>query len=295
MNATLLYQTNALLGEGAIWDHVENKLYWVDIEGCTFNIYDVGRNKNKVYNVQKTVGTVVPVNSNTVLLALEDGLAFLNLTDGTIAYQLSWPLHEENKRFNDGKCDGQGRFWVGSLTKGQGTGSNKLYCVTPNFTITEKLNNLTISNGIAWSVCGNYMYHIDTPTSQVIKYDFDYHTGAISNPQIIIKVPPEDGYPDGMTIDANGKLWIALWDGFCVAQYNPETGQLLQKVMVPAPKVTSCAFGGEKLDKLFITTASCEMTSEELAQYPLSGSLFVADTGVTGVRSNFFGLDDISA
>ena len=289
MDADLIYKTNAILGEGAIWDFFNKKLYWIDIEAGVFNIYDPAIHSNISYPTNKRVGTVVPVAHNKVLLALEDGMAFLNLPGGEIEYQLKTDIHHSNKRFNDGKCDADGRFWVGSLTMGNATADNKLYCLTPDFNLTEKLDGLTISNGIAWSADKSTMYHIDTPIGEVSRYDFDPISGQIANKKVIIKVPEEQGYPDGMTIDSEGTLWIALWDGFGVARYDPHTGKQLQKINVAAPKVTSCAFGGENLDQLFITTASCEMTEDELIQYPLSGSLFVAQPGVSGLGCFKFG------
>lgn len=286
MTAKLAYKTNALLGEGAIWNSNSKTLYWVDIEGCTFNCYNPDLNVNRVYNTGKRAGTVVPVDDQNVLIAVEDGLALLNLINGRISYKLKTDIHLEGKRFNDGKCDPQGRFWVGSLTTENATGDNKLYSVGSDLKLIEKLSNLTISNGIGWSADSSRMYHIDTPTAEISQYDFDKATGKISNKKVIIKVNPTDGYPDGMTVDSEDMLWVALWDGFGVVRYNPTTGHLLQKIEVPAPKVTSCTFGGEDLDQLFITTATCEMTNEELEQYPLSGSLFVADVGIKGCKSN---------
>jgi hypothetical protein len=136
---------------------------------------------------------------------------------------------------------------------------------------------------ITWNIDKNAMYYIDTPTSKVVKYKFDSSSGQISDAETIIEIPTEMGYPDGMTIDNDGMLWIALWDGFGVARFDPDTGTLLQKINVPAPKVTSCAFGGENLDTLFITTARVEMSKHALEKYPLSGSIFAAKTGVKGL------------
>ncbi|MEO7216477.1 SMP-30/gluconolactonase/LRE family protein [Mucilaginibacter sp.] len=288
MNASLLLNFNAVLGEGAIWDYDNQKLYWVDIEGRLFNVYDPLTQKNSVYNVHKRIGTVVPCANNKVLVALQDGIATLDLLTGEIEYKLNTGIHQENKRFNDGKCDPQGRFWVGSLTVGNATSDNKLYSLTSDFKLAEHLTGLTISNGIAWSADSSLMYHIDTPTGEVSQYDFDKSTGSIANKRVIIKIPSTEGYPDGMTIDSEGMLWIALWDGFGVGRYDPQTGKQLQKVNVPAPKVTSCAFGGKNLNQLYITTASCEMSEDELNEYPLSGSLFVVETTVVGCRSHRF-------
>jgi sugar lactone lactonase YvrE len=132
------------------------------------------------------------------------------------------------------------------------------------------------------------MYFIDTPTSSVQAFEYDDTTGGISNREVVIKIPPEEGYPDGMSIDANDNLWIALWGGKAVAQCDPETGKILQKVYVPAPNVSSCAFGGKDLKTLYITTAREGLSKEQLKKYPLSGGLFAIELPTKGVPANFF-------
>lgn len=291
MKADLLLEIKAALGEGAFWNNKSQKLYWIDIEGKTFNVFDPYSGINNAYNTHKRVGTVVSKTSNSVLLALEDGLATLNLDNGQIIYDLKTDIHSKGNRFNDGKCDPQGRFWVGTLTIGQATNDNKLYCYDKGLFV-EKVSGLSISNGIVWTNDNLTMYHIDTPTSEIVKYDFDPLNGNISNRQIVIKIPAVDGYPDGMAIDAEGMLWVALWDGFGVARYNPKNGKLLQKIDVPVPKVTSCAFGGANLQTLYITTASAEMSDAEVMQYPLSGSLFSIETNIQGLSANEFKVYD---
>lgn len=289
MEAKLILDAKAKLGEGALWDSANERLYWVDIEGKYFHCYNPVTAENKSFPTSKRVGTVVPVGNNEVLLALEDGLATLNMTNGKIAYKLDTQVHHNyNRRFNDGKCDPQGRFWVGSLSMDGVQQVSSLYCVDDGFSLEEKITDVSISNGIIWSLDGKLMYHIDTPTGKVMQYDFESDTGDVSNGRVVITIPEEMGYPDGMTIDSNGMLWIALWDGFAVVQYNPHTGALLQTVKLPVPKVTSCAFGGIDLNTLFITSASVEMTDEELLKYPLSGGLFMVNLNTTGVRANYF-------
>jgi sugar lactone lactonase YvrE len=289
MQAKLLLDAKSLLGEGSLWDWKSNRLYWVDIEGLTLNVYDPVAIENKVFGVGKRIGTVVPETQQSVLIALEDGIAALDLATGEIEYRVETDIHKQyNRRFNDGKCDPHGRFWVGTLSMDGKREVSSLYCIGPDFNIEEKITGVSISNGITWSLDGDSMYYIDTPTQQIVQYDFDKHAGHISNGRVIIEIPEEMGSPDGMTIDADGMLWIALWDGFAVVQYHPETGRLLQTVSVPAPKVTSCAFGGDNLDELFITTASVEMTDEELEKYPLSGGLFSVKVNARGVPAHVF-------
>ncbi len=291
INARILFDARALLGEGAIWDHLLKRLYWVDIEGMCFNVFNPATLENKTYNTEKRIGSVVPINSNAVLVALEDGLAIINLTNGAIEYKCKTQIHlTHNKRFNDGKCDPNGRFWVGTLSMDDIREVSALYCVKDDFTLEEKITGVSISNGIVWNADGSLMYYIDTPTGEIVQYDFEGKSGHISNKKLVVKIPEEIGYPDGMTIDIDGMLWVALWDGFGVVKINPFTGQLLQKVDLPVPKVTSCAFGGENLDTLFITTARTQMSEKELEDYPLSGAIFTANVNTKGLPAFNFNL-----
>jgi len=291
MNAKLQLHVNAQLGEGALWSELNKKLYWVDIEGRTFNMFDPVVSENKAFPTNKRVGTVVPIDSNNVLLALEDGIATLNLLNGTIKYQIETNIHQNyNRRFNDGKCDPKGRFWVGTLSMDGIREVSSLYCISRDFAFEEKISGVSISNGIVWSTDESFMYYIDTPTNQIVQYDFHSHSGDIKNKKVVIEIPFDMGSPDGMTIDEEGMLWVALWDGFGVVRCDPLTGKILQKINVPAPKVTSCAFGGENLDTLFITTASVEMDDEELQKYPLSGAIFAIDVNVKGLSAKHFTL-----
>jgi sugar lactone lactonase YvrE len=289
MEAELILNAHAKLGEGAIWDTLTERLYWVDIEGCKFNIFDPVSLENIVYATNKRIGTVVPVDTHSVLVALQDGIAFIDLSNGTMRYHIATDVHKShNKRFNDGKCDPKGRFWVGTLSMDGVPEVSSLYCIDHKLSIEEKIAGVTISNGIVWNFDSTAMYYIDTPTKKIVKYDFDLQSGQISNPEVVIQIENNMGFPDGMAIDSEGMLWIALWDGFCVARYNPQNGELMQKVNVPAPKVTSCAFGGENFDRLFITTASVEMTDDELTRYPASGGIFVANVNIKGAPTHRF-------
>jgi len=289
MDAVLAFKANAKLGEGAIWNVDNQKLYWVDIEGQCFNIFDPATGDNIVYKTGKRVGTVVPINANTVLTALEDGIATIDLEKGSVDYVLNTDIHKvNNRRFNDGKCDPRGRFWVGTLSMDGIANVSSLYCIDKDFNLSERISGVSISNGIAWSIDGSLMYYIDTPTGEVVQFDYNLENGTIANKKLIIKITEQDGYPDGMTIDGQGMLWVALWDGFGVVQIDPSTGNILQKINIPAPKVTSCTFGGPNLDQLYITTARVEMTEDDLLKYPLSGSIFIADIKVTGLRANHF-------
>lgn len=287
--ATLEYEIAADLGEGAFWNHETQTLFWVDIEGKLLHIYDPETKVNRSFPTPSRIGTVVPQNDTTAVVALEDGIYLMDLQTGALSLlsDVEAELHEN--RFNDGKCDPNGNLWVGSMRMDESQASAALYRVNSEGETKKMLENITISNGIVWSNDHTKMYYIDTPTTKVRVFDYDKATAEISNEQTVIEVPATMGYPDGMAIDAEGMLWVALWNGNSVVRYHPETGAVLQKIEVPAHNVTSCAFGGKDLSILYITTASRDMNASEKMQYPLAGSLFQVVPGVKGVKSNFFG------
>lgn len=286
MEAKLLFENTALLGEGPIWNHETQQLYWIDIEKRQLHLYTPETNEDNFFSTGERVGTVVPIESGGALVALENGLHSMDLQDGELTF-IANPL-EDSIRFNDGKCDPLGRLWVGSMHLQGKKGAASLYMMDQNQQITQKLDSVTISNGIIWSLDNSTMYYIDTPTRQVKAFDYDIESGEISSPRVVINVPQENGAPDGMTIDEEGMLWIGHWGGGMVGRYNPETGEMVQKIEVPALNVTACAFGGENLDKLYITTATIGMSEEQMEEYPQAGGLFVAEPGVKGVPADFY-------
>lgn len=276
------------LGEGAIWHPGQEALMWVDItEGRVF-MYKPGEGMVKNIELESMVGTVVPATKDYLAVAAQEtGITGIK-EDGTTEMLTGFPKDaESNVRFNDGKCDPEGRLWVGTMHKQAQQGAGKLYMLEDD-SLHVKESGVTISNGIVWDTDIQVMYYIDTPQQSVYAYDYDRETGEISNRRVVIEIPEESGSPDGMAIDAEGKLWIAHWGGHGVYRWDPENGELLQKIEVPAPNVTSCAFGGKDLETLYITTAKEGLSEEQLAEFPLSGSLFVKDTGIKGTESNLF-------
>ena len=279
----------ALLGEGAFWDYRNNWLFWVDIEGKQVNMYDPLTGQNRAIPVPSRVGTVVPQTDSTAVVALEDGVYLLNLIKEELSLISDVEADIPTNRFNDGKVDPLGNLWVGSMRLDESAPTAALYRVDYKGTTTKMLTGITISNGIVWSADKRTMYYIDTPTGKIRAFDFDPDKAAISNERTVVDVAPELGYPDGMTIDENDHLWVALWNGNAVACFDPDSGELIGKIAVPAHNVTSCAFGGPNLDLLYITTASIDMTPQEIDNYPMAGSVFVVSPGVKGVKGTFFG------
>lgn len=288
LKATLVLDAKTILGEGAIWHPKEKKLYWIDIEGKNLHIFNPTTKEDVLIALGSRVGTVVPVKSGGVLVALQSGIHKLNIKTG-ILQLLKNPLPDTvSLRFNDGKCDPSGRFWVGTMALDARKKGAVLWRIDKDKSVHLMLDSVTISNGIVWTADKKTMYYNDTPTGTIQGFDYDNQTGNISNRRISVTIPRGNGAPDGMTIDADGNLWVALWGSGTVGKFNPNTGEMLQKIMVPAPNVSSCAFGGKNLDTLYITTARVWVSKEKLLEFPLSGGLFCVKPGVHGVPAEFY-------
>lgn len=283
----LVVDAKTELGEGSIWDPKEKKLYWVDIEGKALHLFDPVSGKDQSFSVGARIGTVVPVRGGGALVALQNGIHAIDTRTGKLRLLIN-PLMDTALRFNDGKCDPAGRFWVGTLALDNRRKGAVLYRFDKDKSLHLMLDSVSISNGIVWTKDKKTMYYNDTPTMTVQAFDYNNATGELSNRRVAIRIPRGAGSPDGMTIDADDKLWIALWGGGAVGRFDPLTGELLQKINVPAPNVSSCAFGGDRLETLYITTARAWVSNSKLAEFPLSGGLFSVKPGVHGVAANFY-------
>lgn len=284
----LVLDAQAQVGEGAIWHGPRQVLYWVDISAGYLHCHDPAANTHRKFNIGRMVGTVVPRRSGGVILALDNGFASFDLDTETLTPIADPESHLPGNRFNDGKCDPAGRLWAGTMGLNPTTPSGHLYCLHADLSVHHHLDTITISNGLAWSLDQQTMYFIDSPTQHVVAFDFDVAAGTLSNKRVVIEVPPAEGLPDGMTIDAQGKLWIALWGGHQVAQWDPVSGKRLRQILVPASQVASCAFGGPDLDVLYITTARIGLSEAALVNQPNAGGLFKIKPGVQGIPAYEF-------
>ncbi|AOZ94175.1 SMP-30/gluconolactonase/LRE family protein [Paenibacillus crassostreae] len=278
----IVVQTNSLLGEGPSWDADHHRLLWVDIEGHLLHIYYPKIGENETYNIGQPIGAVVPYCEDEVVVALYDGIHKYRLSTGELTLIANPEQHLSNNRFNDGKCDPKGRLWVGTMSMNGQAEQGSLYCLDLDLSIRKVLENVSISNGLGWSPDYSTMYYIDTPTRQVDAFDYDLETGMISNRRLVITMPDDAGDPDGMTVDAEGMLWIAEWNGERVAQWNPNTGEKLSEIVIPSGHVTSCVFAGDDLQDLYISTARIGMDDEQMKEQPLSGNLFRIRTEMKG-------------
>ena len=293
IDAEVIHRRPSTLGEGSIWDAARQRLYWVDIIEHRVFCFDPETGINQEFDVGEEVGTVVLTRNDKLLLALRSGLFVLDPMTGKLSALTDPRLSADEGRFNDGKCDPEGRFWVGTMAEGpEAEGKAALYCLNADLTATRKFGNVTCSNGLCWSGDNQTFYYIDTPTYQVVAFDFDAPTGALENRRVAFELTRAEGAPDGMTIDAEGQLWIALFDGGKVLRVDPRTGTRTFQMNVPGGgNVTSCAFGGKDLDQLYITTARVGLSPEDSATLPDAGSLFVAKLPFGGVPAHRFAAD----
>jgi sugar lactone lactonase YvrE len=287
-NVELVIDSKSELGEGAIWNYKTGELMWINIKGKILNFYNPLNGTNREMLTGQMIGTVVPTESGDVLVALQNGIYAFDIKTGSKKLLADPEADAPNNRFNDGKCDPAGRFWAGTMSTINEKNAGKLYRFDSDTTIHPMIEKVSISNGIVWSLDKTKMYYIDTPTQKVMAYDYNNESGEISNPKTAVEVPVEMGSPDGMTIDADGNIWVALWGGSAVACWNPETGELIRTIDVPAKNITSCAFGDDDLGTLYITTAREGTSEEDLVLFPKAGGVFKTRPGVKGVEAFFF-------
>lgn len=276
------------LAEGPVWH--DGALWWVNIPAGELHRVGVSpagaAGGHERREIGRMLGAAVPVagEAGRWLLAAQDGFAWLDWATGATTPILDPPARAVETRFNDGKCDPAGRFWAGTLHLRGEEDRAALYVLDGGLRVREAVSPVSLSNGLAWSGDGATMYYIDTPTRRVDAFDFDAATGAISRRRGVFDLSEQglDGYPDGMTIDAGDRLWVATWGASAVLCIDPKSGRLVEQVRVPATQVSSCCFGGAGLDELFITTAAQGLPAEQRAAQPHAGGIFRARPGVKG-------------
>ena len=273
-------------GEGPIyWD---NHLLYVDIEGHSLIRLNPETQEEEIWEMGERIGTVVPTLNEDFICAGDSGIYRFDPSNGQKT-NLADPEAKKrpDNRFNDGKCDPSGRFWAGTISTVKKEGDANLYQLDQSGLLTLQVSGVTNSNGICWNTSKTEMYYIDTPTQKVVTYEYDDQTGKLGGSRVAVDFRDlnTEGSPDGMTIDEEGMLWVALCHGGAVVQVNPETGELLQKVELPCVETTACAFGGSNLDRLFVTTGIHKTLHEKEA-----GKVFVIDgLGVSGVPALPYG------
>lgn len=278
-------QARARLGESPVWDAAHQRLYWVDIYNHRVHQFDPATGADRCFEVGDVVGPLALAGDQRLLIGQRDRIAFLDTQTATVTPIRPVEADKPNNRLNDGKCDPQGRFWFGSVSREPHQAS--LYRYDPDGTLQVMETGLTISNGLGWSPDGTTFYLTDSAPHKIYAYDFDGETGSIHNRRVLVDLSHESVEPDGLTIDAEGYLWSALWNGWRIVRFDPE-GKEFMRVELPVQCPTSCTFGGEHLTDLYITTASVGLSQEEIENSFYSGDLFCLKTDIVGMPSSSF-------
>jgi sugar lactone lactonase YvrE len=286
MNIDLVLDVKAELGEGPLWDAASQRLLFVDIMRGHVHEFDPVSGADRVFEVGEPVGALTPTRRGDLVLAAKTG--FLRLDRGTSAITRVATVEADipDNRMNDGYCDARGRFWAGTMNM-RGRMHGSLYRLDPDGRVSRMLAPVSVSNGIDWSLDGRLMYYVDTHTGRIDVFDFDEPTGSIANRRPLVNVPHTAGHPDGLIVDAEGCLWLALWAGSAIHRYTPD-GQLERMVKTPVTHPTKCAFGGPDLTDLYFTSALIELNPAARAAQPMAGGLFRCTPGVAGRRPHVF-------
>jgi D-xylonolactonase len=289
--ARCVLPAGALLGEGVLWSVREQLLYWVDILGRRLHRFDPASGSTVQWTFSEEVSALAQrAAAPGLVMTLRRGFALFDPATGDAPRYLHQPEAAlPVNRFNDGKCDAQGRFWAGSMDFACEAPTGALYRYEPDGRCTRHDDGFAVTNGPTWSADGRTLYFNDTVNGRIHAYDFDAKAGTLSNKRLWHSFAPGDGVPDGMTTDAAGRIWIAHWGGACVSCHDPVTAHELQRVKLPTRNVTNCAFGGPDLRTLFITTARTGLTTEQLEAEPLAGGLFAATVDSPGMPAHLFG------
>jgi sugar lactone lactonase YvrE len=282
--AELVLDAHAGLGEGPLWDARSGALLWVDIMAGLVHRFDPAAGTDVTLAVGQPVGAVVPRAAGGYALAVRDGFAVIDADGSPMRIVARVDGGRPELRMNDGACDSRGRFWAGTMHLHEAPGAGALYRLAPDGHVETMLRDVTVSNGIAWSPDDTVMYYADTATQGVDAFDYDAESGAISNRRRLATIEDGAGSPDGLVVDEEGCIWVALWDGWAVRRYSPD-GALQRVVNVPAARVTKPAFGGPALDELYITSAAPDAAD---AEQPHAGGIFRVRPGVRGLPANAY-------
>lgn len=271
----LLLEARAEVGEGAIWDAERQRLVWVDIPAGMIHTLDPESTRDDTYAAGQPVGAAALRAGGGLVLALRDGFGVLE--DGAVRMLAAVEADRPDNRMNDGSVDAAGRFWAGTMELDMKPGAGALYRLDRDHSAHRVMAPMSVPNGIDWSPDGRTMYVVDSGAGGVDRFDFEPETAAISGRQRVCSLVATEGLPDGLTVDTDGFLWVAVWGAGTVRRYTPN-GQLAAMVHIPTTQVTSSTFGGPGLDTLFITTAAKNVGDRE----PHAGAVFAARPGVTG-------------
>lgn len=285
-NVECVWNAHAKLGEGPLWSIKEQALYWVDI--LNKRLHRLGHGHQHTWQFDEEISSVAErAEADGLIVTLRHGFAYFDPLTEKLERFVAPEAHLPGNRFNDGKCDAQGRYWAGTVDFECTAPTGSLYCLEPTGKFVQVDSGYPVTNGPAWSLDHRTMYHNDSANGRVYAFDFDPRTGRVSNKRIFLQFSPEEGSPDGMTTDAEGGLWIAQWGAGKVTRRDAEGG-VLQTIELPCSHVTSCAFGGPDLTTMYITTARTGLSEAQLEREPSAGGLFMVELDIPGLPAHQF-------
>ncbi|XP_022089748.1 regucalcin-like isoform X2 [Acanthaster planci] len=281
-SVSVVLERCGILLEGPHWDDDSQCLYFIDYINGAVHRWNPETQNHETRTIGDRVSSVVTTRTPGVLcITTKHRFVFLDWESGLVTHIAEIDQDRPENHLNDGKCDSMGRFWAGTVgpletpTKVKPK-QGSLFRLDGDGSVTKHVDGVDISNGMCWSHDYRTMYYIDSLSGRVDAFDYCLETGGLSNRRPAVEIPNQEGFPDGMTMDTEGMLWVACFDGSKVNRYNPQTGEKLQTVRFPCSYVTSCCFGGKNLDTLYVTTSNDGLGDQKLREEPLAGSLFKA-------------------
>ncbi len=287
MDVELLVDAKAITGEGPVWDERDECLYWVDIMSSHVHRFDPASGEDTITETGNHTGAIIPRTSGGFILATVNGFDALQ-TDGEISHFLDVGADDPDTRMNDAKCDGKGRLFAGTMRYDYAEGGGSLYRLDPDGSVRVVVDDVTVSNGTDWNLANDTMYYVDSLTGRIDAFDYDPETGDLSSRRKLVEIAEDFGAPDGLTVDAEGFIWVAIFGASQVQRYSPQ-GNLDGEIMLPASQITSMAFGGEDYRDLYITSATEGFEDADFEREPAGGALFRTSPGVAGRVPNPYG------
>jgi L-arabinonolactonase len=279
---------NAILGEGPSWDAAHGVLYWVDIKRPAIFCWNPEKGQTGHWPMPQPVGCAVPAHPGRLVFADAEGFGFLDLKTGVVSRIADPESDHPQNRFNDGKVDRKGRFWAGTMEDGCVKPTGSLYRLDADLSIRRVDTGFICSNGLGWSPDDQTIYVTDSMVRTIWAYEFDPRTGNLGKRRVSAKLADTDGVPDGLTVDSEGFVWSAIWDGWRVIRYAPN-GTIDLEIRMPVQRPSSCMVGDADLKTLYVTSACVELGWKALEEGPLAGALFAVRTDVTGLPETAFG------
>jgi sugar lactone lactonase YvrE len=276
----LVLAAGAEIAECPVWDQATGRLLWVDLYDSALHRFDPASGCDEVLRLEQPISAVARRESGGYVAACRDGFAAID-EDGSMRMLAEVEADRPDSRLNDGRCDHRGRFWAGTMTDDMRPGAGALYRLGADLRVSRVLADVGISNGMDWSADAALMYYVDSHSRTVDVFDFDVASGEVENRRTLLRFLDGEGIPDGLTVDAEGCIWLALPRAYCLHRYTPD-GRLDRTLRFVVRLVTSCGFGGAALDELYVTTGARDLTAAQRVDRPEAGGIFRVRPGVVG-------------